>query len=237
MNDKKPSMSVVNTGWLRSRINYYLRVIERQSDDKRQQEMGYKLLDYSREYRERRKMAGFYGWPSVVFAGLCVIVLAFAIVSRSKQIYSYHDANHYLRVLQNVEPCLPDGTCGYSWVMQAVHDGVADDPVEMHFCRDFQPRWEAGHTLTPITITNHGSCWSVDSFDVLREDQSTFVNGQWQRLPVLAPNCGFDWSTPNGHISCEGGRANFDSIPNERRNSGTKKEESERQEEAKSIRR
>lgn len=234
----------MNDGLLKKLIERNLQRLDKQSDEKKQHELGLKLLTWVREYRERKsvasetnqrkRMAGYFAWGAIGFAVFCAVILAFNVVSRSKHIYSYHWPKDYLRVIQNIEPCKDDGSCGYTFLMQRVKDGVPEDPVEMHFCRDYQPRWEMGHVIKFITYTDEGSCLSIDKWEPLREDTPRLVNGQYQRMPILSPNCHPDWVI--GHNACDGGRATFEVNPNERRTVGTEKEKQESQEEAKSAR-
>lgn len=138
-------------------------------------------------------------WPPLVFASAAMVVFALAVAQHTRHVYFYSYPENYLRVVQNLDPCLPDGSCGYRFVMQAVTDGVAGQETEMHFCKGMQPRFEAGHSLSWIRYANLGSCQEIDGYDVVRNAG---------RLPVLPPNCNFDW--PNNHIACKGGRANFE---------------------------
>jgi len=148
-----------------------------------------------------RKNAGSAWWYVLVVAAVMLIVIACWIARTMRNSFFYLYPHSYLRVVQNLDPCQPDGSCGYRFVMQAVVNGQAQEETEMHFCRGLQPRFEQGHTLRWIRYTNLGSCNAIDGYDVVRE------NG----LPTLPANCKPDYSQANeaGHIRCEGGKARF----------------------------
>lgn len=147
-----------------------------------------------------RANAGEAWWAVIIFAGACGIIILLWLASRTHDTYLYRYPADYLRVVKNLDPCLPDGSCGYRFVMQEVSNGVANPETEMHFCRNLQPRFEAGHTLSWIRFTNTGSCDAIDGYDVVRGTDG---------IATIAPNCTFDKSIPNWHVRCEGGRAQF----------------------------
>jgi hypothetical protein len=155
-----------------------------------------------RRYIRQFKQAGFSPWPVTAVAGCCAVGLIVLAARNTRNTHYYHHPQNYLRVIQNLDPCLPDGSCGYRFVLQNVKDGVAYDPTEMHFCKSLQPRFEAGHSLAWIRYTNLGSCISIDGFDVVRDSA---------RNPILAGNCKPDYASAKdaGHINCEGGKAKF----------------------------
>lgn len=148
----------------------------------------------------RKIKAGWSSWVTVRFS---LTLTAIAIVCLAwtwpkGRVYSYPD--DYLRAIENVGACLPDGTCGYRRVMQEVVNGVPQPEVEMNFCQ--MPRFEAGHILQWARIVQRGSCSEIDGFDVVRGSD---------RKPRLAPNCNPDYSEAPiaGHIKCPEGRAKF----------------------------
>jgi hypothetical protein len=161
----------------------------------------WKLYQRIREfaYELRTPIKGHSIWWPLGFASLASVLIIFAIASHTRHIYFYSYPDNYLRVIQNVDPCQADGSCGYRFVVEAVSDGVAGPQTEMHFCQSLQPRFEAGHVLRWIRYANLGSCQAIDGYDVLRDET---------RIPILAPNCQFDW--PNNHVICKDGRAKFE---------------------------
>lgn len=148
----------------------------------------------------RKLKAGWSSWATVGFSfGLTAITIVLLIsIWPKSRFYTYPD--DYLRTIENVGTCLPDGTCGYRRVMQEVVNGVPQPEVEMNFCQ--MPRFEAGHVLKWARIVQRGSCTAIDGFDVVRGSD---------RKPQLAPNCNPDYSEAPiaGHINCPGGRAIF----------------------------
>jgi len=138
-------------------------------------------------------------WP-LSWAIVSCIMLVLVITRSTRNVYSYSYPDNYLRVIQNLDPCQADGSCGYRFIVQGVFGGATGQETEMHFCpRGMQPRFEAGHILAWIRYANLGSCQAIDGYDVLRDES---------RIPIIAPNCQFDW--PNNHIVCEGGKAKFE---------------------------
>ena len=187
--------------FLRSRILHWLNRADREVDPKRRFESLEKARDLSKRLRDFRGFTKW--WSAVAFASVCAgLVIGAAIYAQSsRKTFFYQYPNNYLRVVRNLDPCQSDGSCGYRFVVQAVTHGVAGPETEMHFCRDYQPRFEAGHTLLWIRYTDLGSCQTVGpedhGYDILRDS-----NGN----PVLPPGC---HGPVEGHVACEGGKANF----------------------------
>jgi hypothetical protein len=194
-----PVVKPAEKPYLRSRISHLLAQAEAEPDNLER----WHLYQHIRELaRGLRKQNGFLTWGSAAVVLVAVGFLLSAIVRNwpTEKFYSY--PNDYLRVIQNLDPCLTDGSCGYRFVMQAVVNGKALPETEMHFCpTGEQPRFENGHSLSWIRYANVGSCKSIDGFDVVREG----------KFASLAPNCKPDYTlAPTaGHILCEGGRAKF----------------------------
>lgn len=180
---------------LKARINYWLEKLKVESDKRREQEIIETLRNLARRLRN---FEGWSMWRPIAAAAVgCLLAISF-ISEKTEKIYYYTWPDNYLRVVENVDPCLPDGSCGYRFAVQNVRNGIPGDVTEMHFCKSLQPRFEAGHTLMWIRYANLGSCSAIDGYDVLRDSK---------RLPVLAPNCDFDW--PHNHIACDAGKAKF----------------------------
>ena len=151
----------------------------------------------------QKRQAGFSPWFSLGLAVLCASLLIVALSRTSRKTYTFKHPANYIRVVQNLDPCLPDGSCGYRFVVQSVVNGVAQPETSVRFCSSLRPRFEAGHVLSWIRYTNLGSCLSIDGYDVVRDASG---------LPVPARNCKPDYSSAPvaGHLACVGGRAKFD---------------------------
>lgn len=150
--------------------------------------------------RVLRQDDGRTPWIPIMFAfGVCGI-LAMSLYHSWPRAHFYTYPDDYLRTIQNVDTCEPDGTCGYRRVMQEVANGVPQPETEMVFCE--KPRFEAGHTLKWVRLVQRGSCTAIDGFDVVRGSN---------HLPTLPDGCVPDYSLAPmaGHIACEGGRAKF----------------------------
>ena len=197
---RKPPSSVTSS-FLWFRVKHQLDKIEGEPkpNAKRQWPEYETLRDLAA--RLRNKAAGFSLKPVLAFAGSLAVVIVLWLASTTRHVYSYQHPQSYLRVIQNLDPCLPDGSCGYRYLMQLVVDGQAQEPTQMHFCKGLQPRFEQGHTLKYIVYANLGSCQAIERFDLVRE------NG----VATLAANCKPDYSVARefGHIACEGGKARF----------------------------
>lgn len=155
-----------------------------------------------------RRNAGFAWWVPVLFATAIALLFLLWLVVRTHDTSFYRFPEHHWRVVQNLSPCLPNGSCGELYMIQEVNNGVANPPTLVHF-RGPQ-HFEAGMTFSWIRVTQIGSEFDVDGWDVVRQDiPPVFINGKWRQLPALASNCRFDWSTPEGHVVCEGGKAQF----------------------------
>jgi len=145
----------------------------------------------------RRKMAGQTPWWALGFAVGCASLLVFAVASRWPKTFYYSYPTDYLRVVQRLND--------RDFMVQRVDHGKALDVTMMRFCSDYLPWVEGGHTFSWIRYDDHRSCQSIGpedrGFDVVRDSKG---------LPVLAPNCHFDWSTPNGHVVCDGGMPKFE---------------------------
>jgi hypothetical protein len=194
---KKPSGSVSKI-YLGAAIRHYLYKADRIPNEKE----AFAQLEIVRELARRlRQNAGFSPWVPLSFAAAIAAAIVILLVTHTRHTYFYSYPDNYLRVVRNVDPCLPDGSCGYRFAMQAVTDGVAGEVTEMQFCKGLQSRFEAGHTLRWIRYANLGSCQAIDGYDILRDSSG----------PVLAPNCVKDYTTAPvaGHIACEGGVARF----------------------------
>lgn len=187
--------------YLSSRIRHLLDRADNEAHPKKR----FALLENARDLARRlRRNEGESPWWSIGFAAFVAAALVGLAVVCWPKAYSYSYPDDYLRVVQNIDPCLSDGSCGYRFVMQAVVSGRAFPETEMHFCaKGLQPRFEAGHTLAWIRYINLGSCQSIDGYDVVRDSA---------RSPILAPNCQPDYRLAPlaGHISCEGGRAKYE---------------------------
>ena len=144
--------------------------------------------------KTRKREGGIGSWSAIAFCVFVIVVVTIWITGRTRKTYFYQYPSNYLRIVQNVDP--------YSFVVQRVENGTPMEETEMHFCRDFQPRFENGHILRWIRFTDIGSCQTVGpedhGYDILRDAN---------RLPVLAPNCKPDWAA--NHVACEGGKARF----------------------------
>lgn len=188
---------------LKGRINRHLARADQECNSERRSRILDKVRELSLELREQTGQQGNSYWWPLCLAITAAIVLALAIAARTRSTYYYHYPENYLRIVENVDP--------YTFIVQRIEDGHPLEKTEMHFCRDYRPRFEAGHTLAWIRFNDLGSCVSIGpddrGFGLLREEKKTLVNGQWQYLPVLAPNCQFDW--PNNHVACKGGKAEF----------------------------
>jgi hypothetical protein len=194
--EKKPSGSVRQPAqriYLRSAILHYLSKADHQADEKE----SFAKLEIVRELTRRlRKNAGFSVWVPLWFAIACCVLLVLWVAARTRQTYFYSFPDNYLRIIQNLDPCIPDGSCGKRFVLQSVSNGVANPETEMHFSEP--QHFEAGMTFSWIRYQNHGGTVVIDGWDVVRE----------KGLPVLAPNCSFDWA--HNHIVCEGDKALFE---------------------------
>lgn len=153
--------------------------------------------------------AGFAWWvPVLVALALCLLFILW-LASQVGRSESYLYPYHYWRVVQNLSPCQSDGSCGNLYMIQEVNDGVANPPTIVDF-RDPQ-HFEAGQTFSHMQGRWIGSAFAVERWDLVRQDRpAVFINGKFRKLPTLAPNCDFDWSTPEGHVVCKGGVAKFD---------------------------
>lgn len=156
-------------------------------------------LAFSLRFPERGRSI----WPPLIAVSGLVAIIVVLYAHNTRNTHYYHHPQDYLRVIENLDPCLPDGSCGYRFVLQNVKDGRAFDPTEMHFCSSLQPRFEAGHVLQWIRYTDLGSCLAIDGWDV--------VHGSDGKA-ITAPNCKPDYTLAPvaGHIGCEGGKAKFD---------------------------
>jgi len=185
--------------FLRSRVRYWLSRADQEMDPKKR----FEFLEHARDFaRKVRIEKGFTPWAAVTFAVVVVALTALWLASRMRATYFYSYPDNYLRIVRNVDTCLPDGSCGYRFVVQEVSKSGAGPETEMKFCRSMQPRFEAGHSLSWIRYTDLGNCQAINGYDVLRDSQ---------RLPVLAPNCRPDYSVAKiaGHIVCDGGVARW----------------------------
>jgi len=206
----------LNEGLLKHRISSGLKALDKQSSEEAQHDMGWNLMKFVREYRERKKVENMrevapdfnrrksagYAWEGVL-AFVCILVISSAIwlASRTRQTYFWGPyPDHYLRVVQNLDPCESDGTCGYRRLMQAVVDGVPNPETPMTFCE--KPRFEQGHTLLWIRLTNIGSCWAIDGWAPVTENGIAKLSGNCKPDYTLAPQA--------GHVACDGGKAKFE---------------------------
>lgn len=158
--------------------------------------------------RRLRKNAGMAWWVPLAFAVMFALVLLFWLAAHFGRSESYLYPQHYWRVVQNLTPCGSDGSCGDLYLIQEVNQGVANPPTIVKF-RGAQ-HFENGQTLSWMKGRWIGAEFAVEGWDLVRQDRApVFINGKWRVLPTLAPNCQFDWSTPEGHVICEGGKARF----------------------------
>ena len=141
-------------------------------------------------------------WP-IVWATSCGILLIFVIAHSTRRTFYFSYPDNYLRIIKNRDPCLPDGSCGYRFVVQNVVNGEPQPETSVRFCSSLQPHFEAGHVLQWVRFTNLGSCLAIDGFDVVHGPDGH---------AVAAPNCTPDYSiaTIAGHFNCEGGKAKFE---------------------------
>ena len=160
-----------------------------------------------RKAKKRERSKGISIWSALVFAVGAAAALVLVLAPRTRNIYSYRYPDNYLRVLQNLDECKSDGSCGYRFVLQNVQrtasgQVVFGQPTEMHFCKSMQPRFEAGHTLSWIRYADIGSCLAIEGYDTVKGADG---------LSTLPDNCKPDYSTAPeaGHIACEGGKARF----------------------------
>ncbi len=183
--------------YLRAALRHLLFKADREPDKKKAFEL---YLSGARELSKKlRSNRGFTkAWSSVAFAAACCALLYGAARNWSKSyFYSYPD--NYLRIVQNVDPCFPDGSCGKRFIIQSISSGVANPETEMHFSEP--QHFEAGMTFSWIRYQDHGGTAVVDGWDVVRQEGR----------PILAPNCHPDYSDAPvaGHIKCIGGKALF----------------------------
>lgn len=143
--------------------------------------------------RLRDKDAGFSPWAPLGFALFSGVIVVVLMVSHWPKSYVYQAPDYFIRVLDKQD--------NYSFSLQFVERGHPQVPVVMHFCRDFAPQFEAGHTLTRLAYDNHGPCESVAAEDrgytLMRDDKG---------CPVLPANC---WHTDQcrpetDHVACKG---------------------------------
>ena len=186
---------------LRAKIQYWLARADKETNPKKRFEFLVTVQNPSR--RLRLKDHGFTKWWSAVsFASLCAVPLVACAIymqsSKKSTFYQYPD--NYLRIVQNLDPCEADGTCGYRRLVQVVVKGVPNPETVMQFCQ--KPRFEQGHTLNWIKVIDNGSCWEVDGWSPLTDSTGR---------DSLAGNCNPDFSQAKdaGHVACEGGKARF----------------------------
>jgi hypothetical protein len=162
----------------------------------------------SEKRNPRRSEQGFSSWLPIACCTLFVIALTLWLARGTRHTYFYSYPTSYLRIVQNID--LEHGSFVVQPVSTVMGKEVVGPESEMHF-RGHIPQFEAGMTLRWIRFDDFGSYQSVAAedhgYDVLREDKPTFVNGQWHRMPILAPNCRPDWV--HDHIVCEGGKAEW----------------------------
>lgn len=186
---------------LRAKIQYWLARADKETNPKKRFEFLVTVQNLSRRLRLRDH--GFAKWWSAIsFASVCAAaVIACAIyMQSSKQTTTFQFPQNYLRIIKNLDPCEPDGTCGHRRMVQAVVNGVPNPETVMQFCE--KPRFEQGYTLSWIRLTDDGSCWHIDGWSPVTDANGT---------DTLAGNCKGDYSQAKdvGHVACEGGRARF----------------------------
>jgi len=144
--------------------------------------------------KTRKREGGIGSWSAIAFCVFLVVVTTIWIAGKWPKTFIYEYPEYSFRVLGQ-----PDD---YTFRMQMVERGVVHQPTVMHFCRDFQPQFEPGHTLTRLAYDDHGSCVSVApenrGYSLLRDSAT---------CPVVPPNC--HHSSPScdpqtDHVLCNG---------------------------------
>ncbi len=180
--------------YLRFRILHLLSKADREPNSEKR----YAILERVRDLSlSLRKQGGFLTWSAAAVAIVVVGFLLAAVVKNWPKSYFYTYPSDYLRVIQRLND--------RDFIVQRVENGIPQEQTMMRFCSDYLPWFEGGHILQWIRYNDHGSCQSIGpdnrGFDVVRDSKG---------VPVISPNCHFDWSTPNGHVVCEGGTPKFD---------------------------
>lgn len=184
------------TDFLHNLLDHFLRKADAETDPARR----FEILDkYVRPTSRRLRNRGFVAWGAVVFTVCLVTAAILWLSSRTKKTYFHAWPGNYLRIVQNLDPCKPDGNCGRNFIVQSVVDGHPNPETHMRFDKD--EHFEAGEVFQWIRYTDLGSVQVTDGFDMLYD-----ANGQ----TVHAPNCRPDYSSAKtGHYACEGGKARF----------------------------
>lgn len=191
---KKPPQGAADPNYLKFAIKHYLTKAEQEPAEKERNRI---LLEHVRPLNRRfRGIAGRSIWWPISFGCAFAVFLVALIASKTSKTYLYQYPFDYLRVVENLDPCQPDGSCGKRFIVQSVTDDVPNPETELHF-REAQ-HFEAGMTFQWIKYRLINGQAVTDGWDVVRGKD---------RLPVLAPNCSFDWA--NNHVVCEGGKARF----------------------------
>ena len=177
---------------LRAKIQYWLARADKETNPKKRFEFLVTVQNLSR--RLRFKDQGFFDWASVVCAALICVCVGVLIWKYRPKSFIYEWPEYSFRVLSQ-----PDD---YTFTLQLVERGMVHPPAVMHFCRDFQPQFEPGVTLTRLAYDDHGSCVSVApenrGYSLLRDSAA---------CPVVPTNC--HHSSPKcdpqtDHILCSG---------------------------------
>lgn len=206
---KKPASSVdIDERMAEDAVSSLLLKVDSEPDYDRRAELEEELrVAYVHMRHVRTGTKGNSAWSILIFAAVVMAAIIMFIAAQMKKVFFYHHPENFLRITQNLDKE------GYLFMVERVENGKVQDETQMEFCRDYRTGIEAGHTLSWIRFNQVGSCASVGpedrGFDLVREDKPTFINGKWRKLPIIPPQCHFDWSTPDGHVVCEGGKARF----------------------------
>jgi hypothetical protein len=180
---KKPAQS--HNYYLRARIWYVLCNIDRIIPRKARYEVQDRLWSMWRDLRDSK---GVSRWE-LACAALFLVGIGIFAMSLRETGYTYSAPETKFRVLEQIN--------SHDFILQRVENGIPQYPTELHFCHDYQPRFEPGMTLVFLSYSDRGSCVSIAP-----KDKWYVVEKGAHHWPTLPNNCRQDLA--HNHVVCNG---------------------------------
>lgn len=193
---KKPSGAENDPWYLEDQVSGLIHEVDLEQDRDKRWELLKRLRDRTSALM-RNRSAGNSPWIPLGFAVIVSAIFAIVFYLHRPTSYVYSAPDNYFRVVEKVDD--------YAFVMQRVERGVPQVSGVKHFCKDYQPQFEAGMTLAWFAYDDRGSCQSLAS-----SGRGYVIVRDSAKCPVLPTNCRHtncaDWQ--HDQIVCDG-KPNF----------------------------
>lgn len=173
--------------YLRSRISHLLAQAEAEPDNLERWNIYQRIRELTRGLRTKGQSGR--SWFALCVASVCVICWGLWMHSLRAASYIYSAPEDSFRIIKQINQ--------FDFVMQRVHEGIPQLPAVMHFCHDYQPRFEVGMSLAWLGFDDRGSCQSIGP-----KDRGYVIERDSNYQPKLAPNCHADQAL--NRVSCAG---------------------------------